>query len=194
MARDRASRPEAKPLRLFVAVDLPEAARDALAAAVEPWRERFPRGRWVPKENWHVTLKFLGSTWPRLVEWVKESVAEVARSSAALESRLDGLGAFQSARRARVLWAGLEDPEGRLTAIGGALDAALAKEFKPENRPFTPHLTVARFDPPVSLGEELEATDVTSEPFPIDCLILYRSHLKRPAPLYEPLGEFPLGE
>ncbi len=192
MARDRASRAEARPLRLFVAVDVPESVREMLAGAVASWRERYPRARWVPPENWHLTLKFLGSTWPRLVEWVKESVAQVARSSAPFESRLDGLGAFRSPRQARVLWAGLEDRDGKLGAIAGALDEALAREFKRESRPFTAHLTVARFEPPVPLEGVAEAK-VRSEPFPVDRLVLYRSHLQRPAPRYEPLAEFALG-
>jgi len=193
MGRDRASRPEARPLRLFVAVDIPEPVRQGLAEVVTPWRERYPRGRWVPPENWHVTLKFLGSTWPRLLEWVMDTVDAVARAASPIDSRLEGLGAFPSTRRARVLWAGLEDPGGRLGTIATALDRELAREFKQENRPFTAHLTVARFDPPVALGDELAATEVGSEPFPIDRLVLYRSHLRRPAPVYEPLREFRLG-
>ena len=70
MARDRASRPEAKPLRLFVAAEVPEDVRAGLAESVARLRERFPKARWVPPQNQHVTLKFLGSTYPRLVEWL----------------------------------------------------------------------------------------------------------------------------
>lgn len=192
MARDRASRPEAKPLRLFVAVDVPGEILDIVQAAVAPVRERFPRARWVPAQNQHVTLKFLGSTWPRLVDWVSETVAEVARGSEPFQSRVTGLGAFPSARRARVLWAGLDDPGGHMAGVAAALDQALAREFAPEKRGFTAHLTVARFEPPVPLGDELDAA-VTSEPFVVDRLILYRSHLQRPAPVYESFGEFSLG-
>ena len=147
MARDRASRPEAKPLRLFVAVDVPEGVRDRVQDAVGPWRERLSRARWVPKQNQHVTLKFLGSTWPRLVGWVTETVEAVARRSEPFETRVTGLGAFPSARRARVLWAGLDDPAGGLASLAADLEGALAKEFEPEKRAFTAHLTVARFDP-----------------------------------------------
>ena len=193
MARDRAARPEAKPLRLFVAVDVPEGARDLVGAAVAPWRERYPRAKWVPKQNQHVTVKFLGSTWPRLVEWVTEAVAAVAKASAPFESRVTGLGAFPSPRRARVLWAGLDDTGGRMAAVAAALDEALAKEFEPEKRAFTAHLTVARFEPQVPLGDDLSATELRTDAFPIDRLVLYRSHLQRPAPVYEPLAEFPLG-
>src|SRR6266516_1170716 len=70
VARDRATRPEAKPQRLFVAVEVSEQAKRAVADAIEPWRQAFPQGRWVHAENWHVTMKFLGRTWPRLVGWV----------------------------------------------------------------------------------------------------------------------------
>jgi 2'-5' RNA ligase len=192
MARDRASRPEAKPLRLFVAADVLDGVRDSLAEGIAPLRERF-RGKWVPPHNWHLTLKFLGSTWPRLVDWVQQTCREVASRHEPFETGLTSMGAFPNARRARVLWAGLEDPAERFAAIAGELDQALAAEFKVEKRAFTAHLTVARFDPHVGLAGELEGIDVPRERFVIDRLVMYRSHLQRPAPRYEPLEEFPLG-
>jgi 2'-5' RNA ligase len=193
MGRDRAARPEARPLRLFVAVDIPEDVRGLVDRSVEPLRERFPKGRWVPTANQHVTLKFLGSTWPRLVEPVTRTVGEVAAAHDPFETRVAELGAFPSARRARVLWVGLEDPASRLARIAAALDEALARDFAPEKRAFTPHLTVARFDPPVQLGEGVDGLGLESRPFRIEWLVLYRSHLRRPAPAYEPLASFSLG-
>lgn len=190
MARDRASRPEAKPLRLFVAIEVPEEVRARLAEAVAPLRERFPKARWVPIENQHVTVKFLGSTYPRLVRWVTSTVGDVASSHAPFQTRIADLGAFPSARRARVLWAGLDDPGSLSAAIAGGLDDSLAGEFKAEKRAFTPHLTVARFDPPVGL--DLDDVRFESEPFAVDRLVLFRSHLRRPAPVYEPMATFSL--
>lgn len=193
MARDRVSRPEARPLRLFVAIDLPEDVRALVERGVAPLRERFPRARWVPTRNQHVTLKFLGTTWPRLVDGVIQAVGEVATAHAPFETRVAELGAFPSARRARVLWVGLEDPGGRLAAIASALDEALAENFAPEKRAFTPHLTVARFDPPVRLDDDLSDIGVESRPFGVEWLVVYRSHLQRPAPVYEALATFPIG-
>ncbi len=193
MARDRSSRPGATPLRLFVATDVPEDVRAHVETAVAPIRARHPKARWVPSRNQHVTLKFLGSTWPRLVERVISTVREVAGAHAPFETRVAEVGAFPSPRRARVLWVGLEDPAGRLAAIAGDLDAALAEDFRPERRAFTPHLTVARFDPPVPLEEDLPGIDVRSRPFAVEHLVLYRSHLQRPAPVYEALSTAPLG-
>jgi RNA 2',3'-cyclic 3'-phosphodiesterase len=191
-ARDRGSRPEATPLRLFVAIDLPEDVRELVERGVAPIRDRYPRARWVPTSNQHVTLKFLGTTWPRLVDWVVRGVGDVAARHPPFETRVAELGAFPSRGRARVLWVGLEDPAGRLAAIAKALDAALAKEFAPEKRAFTPHLTVARFDPPVPLAEDLGEAGLESRPFGVDWLVVYRSHLRRPAPVYEPIASFPL--
>jgi 2'-5' RNA ligase len=194
MARDRASRPEAKPLRLFVAIDIPEEVRRLVEQSLGPIRERYPKGRWVPTRNQHVTLKFLGTTWPRLLEPVRQAVGEVAAAHPSFQTRVAELGAFPSARRARVLWVALEDPAGRLAKIAASLDEALAKDFPPEKRAFTPHLTVARFEPPVRLEDEIGELAAESRPFTIDWLVLYRSHLRRPAPVYEPLATFPLGE
>jgi 2'-5' RNA ligase len=191
MARDRASRPEAKPPRLFTAVEIPQEIRGALADAVTPVRERFPKARWVPVQNQHVTVKFLGSTYPRLVDWVTATVVEVASRHAPFTTRVEGLGAFPNARRARVLWAGLDDTERHLERLAASLDEALEKEFTPEKRSFTAHLTVARFDPPVGLDPGEVAFE--SDAFEIDRIVLFRSHLRRPAPVYEPLGIYPLG-
>jgi RNA 2',3'-cyclic 3'-phosphodiesterase len=190
MARDRASRPEARPLRLFVATEIPDEIRDALAEAVTPVRERFPKARWVPIQNQHVTVKFLGSTYPRLVDWVTATVRQVATRNAAFTTRVEGLGAFPNARRARVLWAGLDDAASAFWRLAADLDEGLSEEFKPEKRAFTPHLTVARFEPTVSLDPDEIAFE--SEPFEVLRIVLFRSHLRRPAPVYEQMETFRL--
>ena len=196
MARNRAARPEAKPLRLFVAVDPPPDAVRAVDEALEPWRERFPRGRWVRPENWHVTLKFLGRTWPRLVDSVHEACREAATGIRPFTLSLGSLGVFPRTPRARVLWVGLEDPEGSLAALAKALDASLADDFPPEKRGFTAHLTVARFDPPADFSEasaEFETFQVEVRPFRVSKLLLYQSHLSPRGARYEVLQAFPLG-
>jgi 2'-5' RNA ligase len=196
MGRDRASRPEAKPLRLFAAVDVPQRAKEAVVGAIGPWRERLPRGRWVRPENWHVTVKFLGRTWPRLVDWVGDQLAEAAATIRPFRLGLGGLGAFPSPRRARVLWVGLEDPERSLRALAAAVEQRLAREFPPEKRPFSAHLTVARFDPPMPVPGDRDAlagTRVVAAPFRVGHLTLYRSHLSPRGARYEPLERFPFG-
>ncbi len=193
MARDRANRPEAKALRLFVAFIVADAAIEEVDRAIEPWRGRFPRARWVPRENMHVTLKFLGRTWPRLEAWVHQQIEAVADVHGPIATRLTGLGSFPSATRARVLWAGIADPEGAFGRLAEALDVALVEAFAPDARAFAPHLTVARSDPPLKLDEGFSRTPVAPVGFRVDEIVLFRSHLRRPAPRYEPIGTFALG-
>jgi 2'-5' RNA ligase len=195
MARDRAARPEAKPLRLFAAVDIPPRAVRAADEAIEPWRGRFPRAKWVPPENWHVTVKFMGRTYPRLVGWVHEALRDAAAAIRPFRVELRGLGVFPSPSRARVFWVGLTDRDGGLAALARSVEGALEKEFPPEKRPFSAHLTVARFNPPVPMREQREAlteASVEPSPFRVKHLTLYRSHLGRPSARYEPLERFPL--
>ena len=183
---------EQRPYRLFVAIDVPDDVRDLVRRAVEPIRTRFPKARWVPLENQHVTVKFLGPTHPDRVVWVIERLERVAGRHAPFSTNAARLGAFPSPRRARVLWVGLDDLDGRSADIARGLDDALAAEFVPEARAFTPHLTVARFEPAVPLEDDVAALGVESRAFVVDRLTLYRSHLGRPAPRYEPFVRIPL--
>lgn len=192
MARDRASRPEAEPWRLFVAVEVPIQVRRSLADAVVPMRERLPGARWVPIANQHLTLTFLGATWPRLVPWVGEVVAEVAARHGRFEVTLDGLGTFPNDKRPRVLWAAVVDPTGRLGAIAHDLDEALASQFQPESRDFTPHLTLARLDGKTPF-EPAGASVPAEAGFAVQELVVFRSHLGRPTPRYEPIARQQLG-
>ena len=188
MARDRASRPEARSQRLFIAVEVPELVREALGEAVAPLRDLIPEARWVPPANQHLTLKFLGPTWPRLVPRVAVALAEVASRHARFEVGTDGLGAFPSAGRARIVCAGISDPDGRLSAIASDLDSSLEGDFEPESRGFSPHLTVARIRRPATVEEALAATSLPELRFEVGELVLFRSHLGRPAPRYEVLA------
>jgi 2'-5' RNA ligase len=189
MARDRAARPEAKPLRLFVALEIPEDVKDAVDAAFFPWRDAFRKARWVPRENLHVTLKFLGRTWPRLVNWVPEQVEAAAVDVSPFVARLKGVGSFPSAKRGRALWAGFADTD-PIAALAAEIEAALADEFPTEKRPFHPHLTVARSDPPLKLPAAYTGTELESDEWQVDHVTLFRSHLGRPAPRYEALARF----
>jgi RNA 2',3'-cyclic 3'-phosphodiesterase len=194
MARDRSSRPEARPLRLFIAVDVPLSVKDELASAVAPFRDRVPLARWTGFDGWHVTVKFLGSTWPRLVETVREAVSTVAAETPPFESALTEVGAFPTPTRARVLWAGLDDPDGLMVGVAERLDEELADDFVAEKRAFTPHLTVARLNPPRNLREfapDLVGLPMTSRRFAVDSLVLYRSHLSPRGATYEAVFSAP---
>lgn len=196
MARERSDQPEAKPLRLFIAVAVPEAVKTALESHVAPFRQRVPAARWTQSDGWHVTLKFLGATWPRLVDTVKEAVATAAGEATAFPSALTQLGVFPSPGRTRVVWAGLSDPDGRFARMAARLDDLLAEDFTPEDRPLiTPHLTLARLNPSRDIREfapDLVGASVASHPFPVDHLVLFQSRLSPRGATYQPILEAPL--
>jgi RNA 2',3'-cyclic 3'-phosphodiesterase len=124
------------------------------------------------------------------VDWVSATVGEVAARRPPFITRVEDLGVFPNARRARVLWAGLDDADLSFGRLAADLDEALSKEFKPEKRAFTAHLTVARFEPTVTVDPDEIAFE--SERFEVGRIVLFRSHLRRPAPVYEPLVDEPL--
>ena len=175
--------------RLFVAVEVPPVVHDAVDEALEPWRGT-PGARWVPRERRHVTVRFLGKVAPDAVDGVARAVGACAAATAPVDTRLTGLGAFPSPRRARVLWAGVDDGAGRLAGLGLTLDGALAAgirpempEMRPEMRPeirtearaFRPHLTVARCDRPARLPDEYAATLLGPVGFRVASLVLFES-------------------
>jgi RNA 2',3'-cyclic 3'-phosphodiesterase len=196
LARERTSQPEAKPLRLFIAADVPDDVKGGLADAIGGFRARVPAARWTREESWHVTLKFLGTTWPRLLDDIRSAVTTAVSEARVFTTMLTEVGVFASPARTRVIWAGLADPEHRFAAVAGRLDALLEEYFVPENRELTPHLTLARINPPRNIREfapELVGLSVASREFPVDSLVLYQSHLSPRGATYEALERFPFG-
>lgn len=178
-------------MRLFVAVELPGHVKDELARAVEALRPVAPEAKWVPRDNLHLTVKFLGEVRDEGVGEISSAVGAVAAGFVDFRTHLEGIGCFPSERRARVVWVGLADPAGGIGAIAAALDETFEPlGFAREKRSFTAHLTLARLRAPRPIGHLPEiALDPT--PFPIERLTLFGSHLRRPAPVYEALATFP---
>jgi 2'-5' RNA ligase len=180
-------------LRLFVAVDAPPQQIDAVERAVEELRDEFPGARWTRPESQHVTLKFLGWVPADALVAVESTCTTVAVTHGPAQVSLADLGAFPSETRARVLWLGLADPAKLLHGLSADLDRALAPlGFEPEGRGYTPHLTLARFKVPLRRTEPLPSVTIPREPFLVQELHLYRSHLSGRGARYEIVRTFPL--
>ena len=181
-------------MRLFLALDVPEAVRASLAELSARLRKICPGARWVRLEGVHITLKFIGEVPPEQVENIRQALGNLP-SFAAIESRFAGLGFFPSARRPRVLWAGVEaDPQ--LAALVAAIEMKLESLGVPsERRPFQPHLTLARFETPQrtqalsAAVEALGTPEFGSETFRE--FRLYQSVLKRSGAEYTRLVTYP---
>ena len=180
-------------LRLFFAASVPLELLESLQERLAHLRSAFPQARWTAPANQHLTLKFLGATPEDRLEDVLITGADVARGKRGAAVWLSGLGAFPNARRARVLWLGVEDPAGVLTGLAkGLSDALEALGFAAEARAFTPHLTLARFKSPVKLPSELGPGGAGLAPFEVSEVGLWRSHLSPKGARYELLEALPL--
>ncbi|GAA3131192.1 RNA 2',3'-cyclic phosphodiesterase [Planomonospora alba] len=138
-------------MRLFVALLPPRRARDELARALAPHREGWPQLRWVDPENWHLTLAFLGEVPEEAVPGLELRLARAASRYAPMTLAFAGAGAFPSARRCRVFWAGLrgggESYGGRpeIVRLADSTAAGARREgIEVDDRRFKPHLTLAR--------------------------------------------------
>lgn len=134
-------------MRLFVALEIPSAVRENLAALVASMRAITKEPRWVRAENLHVTLKFLGEVAEAKVDAIRIALGEI-RSDQAVALEFRGLGFFPNEKHPRVFWAGMEASSNTKT-LAGDIEGAMEKLGIPrEKREFSPHLTLARFERP----------------------------------------------
>jgi 2'-5' RNA ligase len=145
-------------MRLFVAIDIPDNVRSAIGSLVAKLRNACHNARWARLEGLHVTLKFIGETPAENMEIIKTALVAIP-SRAPISLNFRGVGFFPNKRRPRVLWAGVEaGPE--LAELAAAVEATLHPFGIPrEERAFTAHLTLARFDPPQGLDAIRAAID-----------------------------------
>src|SRR5437660_5843500 len=142
-------------MRLFVALEIPSMVRENLASLLESLRAVSPQTRWVRLENLHVTLKFIGEVPQAKLAGIRGALAG-ARSEQPVTLDFRGLGFFPNEKRPRVFWAGIEASP-NLKTLAADIDGATEELGIPrEQRPFSPHLTLARFEPP-RLPEKLRA-------------------------------------
>lgn len=171
-------------------MDLPPDVKDEVVVVIDELRPLVPGARWVPPENLHVTLAFLGET--DLATAVAGALGRAVATVPRFPSRLGAVGAFPSPRRARVVWVGLEDEASGFPRLAEAVRTALEPlGFAPESRPFTAHVTVARLKAPAPAQRITSAAPVPVA-FVVDRVTLYRSRLGRPAPVYEALSTLAL--
>ncbi len=188
--------------RLFVAVPIPPAiavqigelvAHIDLALGPQPQRVR-----WVQMEGLHITLRFLGPTPAAHVDTVGAAVDRAAAVVAEpFEVRIGGAGSFPEPDRPRSLWLGIRSGATELGLLSAALTSELGSMgWELDDRPFRPHLTIARTDGVHSGAEAgsrlMVAAAELDLAFTADRVVLYRSHLGRGPARYEVIRTVPL--
>ena len=187
-------------MRLFVAVDLPEAIRAALRDLMQELRRELPDLRWVRPEGIHITLKFLGEvSEPDAAVLRRELEAAVPGCAAPFAVKIAGMGTFPDTprQRPRVLWTGVSASGGALLTLHETVEEACARAGQArERRPFAPHLTLARVGDsgtPPTLAQIVRAhREIDLGGFTVDGVTLFQSILGSQGATYRTLGAFAL--
>jgi RNA 2',3'-cyclic 3'-phosphodiesterase len=183
--------------RLFFAVPVPGPSRAPLEAALPELESLLPGARLTAAGGWHLTLAFLGKVHPELAGEVVRVGEAAAAAVPAARLRLEGAGAFPSARRAGVLWAGVAGDVELLVRLAACLAAECkAAGLRFEERELVPHLTLARFAQPAPVPEAavglIAAAAAAGAPWQARELACYRSTLSPRGARYRVIREFPL--
>lgn len=160
-------------MRVFVAIELPEPVKRALAGVVEELRQKDIRGlRLARPEGIHLMLKFLGNVPVEQVDDIANAVTQAARGHAPFELALGSTGVFPNAERPRVLWVGVEGDMSPLLSLQIDVEDALEKlGFEREKRRFSPHLTIGRIREGTPISDRRKAAEALSS-------VRYESSLK----------------
>ncbi len=208
-------------LRAFIAFELPESARAALKAAIDPLRARVPPSaapsalppleaehgvrkhhrparpasgapRWIAPENWHITLKFLGSIPEKQALEIGAQLASLGSLFPPIATQWIGLDAFPSARKARVI-VGRIQASAPLAAVWQTTQM-LAEDhgFIADTRAFKPHATVGRCRPARDVQKLISRAEVSATNFQLSRVVLLRSELSPAGSRYSELASVEL--
>lgn len=190
-------------LRAFIALEIPISIQAAIHQQTIGLRKSVDPSllRWVPSENLHLTLKFLGDVSTTNLQFVTQMLTRETEKQPCFSVQFGGLGAFPNPRRPRVIWIGLHAPE-TLATLYRSLEAAAARlGYSPEEKPFSPHLTIGRVKQTVSpsglqrISSALEATHIGPiGRVDVAAVHLMKSDLKPTGPVYTRLFSAPLLE
>jgi RNA 2',3'-cyclic 3'-phosphodiesterase len=188
-------------LRAFIALEIPAGIQNAIAQSTASLRVALPKTlvRWAASQNVHLTLKFLGDISSTNLEHLAEKLKMETVSHEMFSMSVGGLGAFPTARRARVIWVGLEAPTA-LEALQRGVEAAAAQMgYAPEERPFSAHLTIGRVGQNVAASEmqlirsALEVTKVgTLGTLRVEAVSIFKSDLQPGGAVYTRLYTLPM--
>ena len=183
---------------LFVGIPLSMRSLKAVANAASDLKERSASSnvdlRWVAPARYHVTLKYLGWTKAAAVPAIRDAIGAAVAGHKAFDMRCRELGAFPKLSEAEVLWAGLDDRMGDLSALAKKVGEATEElGFPAEARKFQPHVTMARLKGGGSLVKLVQDAPVRvfSKSW-VDTLLLYKSSVESETSEYEKIASWSL--
>jgi 2'-5' RNA ligase len=180
-------------LRVFIAIELPDAVRAQVARLQEKLKEADADVKWVEPQLVHLTLKFLGEVDQDKLETLYGGVSEAIGEQSRFPMSLAGIGAFPSMRRVQVVWIGVFSGAEEATGLAERIEASLEKRgFESEKKKFAPHITIGRvrsFRNATRLVKLIEEIPFSSDEFSGAAVTVVKSELTPQGPVYSPLWE-----
>lgn len=187
-------------LRLFIAIDLPDAVKLLLHEIQQRLRQHAAPIRWADPQGTHLTLKFLGDTRADAVPAIVEGLEHAAARHPPFRLQTADVGVFPNLKRPRVVWLGVSGDMDKLRRLHSAVEQFVAPlGFPSEQRPFAPHLTLGRSGKEpraadlLAIGAAVQQTTVPRQlTFDVTALILMRSELRAGGAQYSVVAHLPL--
>jgi len=171
-------------MRLFIAVEIPEEVREELENLVRVLKHKVSNVKWVEKENFHITLRFIGEVQEYKVQTIEDIIDEVSSNFYPFDIGLKGVGNFPY-----VIWVGIDKGKDILGDISYSIEGLLIKAgFPPTDKLFSPHITLGRVKKRI---ENFQGGDFGPLSFQADSITLMQSQLFSSGPVYTPLKVFP---
>jgi RNA 2',3'-cyclic 3'-phosphodiesterase len=188
-------------IRTFLAIPLSIDLSRAMSRLIEEIQSAGDGIKWIPKDNIHLTLKFLGDVDNVEIPQVCDVASDCAASIEPFNIVVHGTGGLPSGERARVIHAGLQEPTGSLIKLVQSLELGFADMgFKPEPRDYVPHLTIGRTRggsrraSPEVMEKIAEYSDHFFGEMSVDEIRVYATFLDKSGPTYQVMDTIPLGE
>ncbi|KUH32608.1 2'-5' RNA ligase [Thermococcus celericrescens] len=184
-------------MRAFIAIEVSDEVRDNLVKAQERIGSKSAKIKFVERENFHVTLKFLGEIDEVTAEEVKKALAEIAKKHRKHRVRVKGIGVFPNPNYVRVIWAGIENDEG-IKAIAKDVEREMRRLGFKKDKDFVAHITIGRVK---FVRDKLELAMALKDlangdfgEFDVEAIELKKSTLTPKGPIYETVARFELAE
>lgn len=179
-------------MRVFVALELPSAIKEAAVTIQRELMTSKAAIGWVRAEGMHLTLKFLGEVSPSQLPRIEEALRSAVEGTGPLKISVRGIGVFPNSKNPRVVWLGILPDDDRLLQLQKRIDRALEMTgFPPEERGFRPHLTLGRIKSSCGLDELMKAVTAQDQFLAGDCMLeelhLIQSELRKEGAVYTKL-------
>jgi len=185
-------------LRCFIAIEIPDRIRQGIGVLIETLKKYSADVKWIPEENLHVTLKFLGNTPETLLPDIRDSLTAIVASYEPFYITIGDTGVFPNRKIPRVCWVGIKDTDTLKTLQSDIENSMKRLGFNTEEREFNAHLTIGRVHSRqgmISVVNELDrCKDQIFGGMEVKSISIMRSELKPEGAKYTRLYEARFGK